>query len=383
MRIGASNAVTFDTAASFPFRSSGSYILVNNTSTGAEAAAGNNQYVNVYIIRLPVTSDADSQAYRLVCLQPQRAFSSLASAQAEDTRSLSLGDLTPSIPEFVFYERITYVLASGDSNTGKCRIAPNGISYIYGSRMSQIAAPGFVTQTAENVPFTPAGSIAAINVQAALEELDTEKQAAGSYLTAANIEDAVVDGHTTIAPSSNAVFDALALKQAAGSYLTSANIEDAIVDAHTTIAPSGNAVFDALALKMALAGGTFSGNVTFADAVNIILNTTTGTKIGTATNQKLGFFNAAPVVQAAAYTQTASAATRTVALQTAATLTDNSGGTANTTLEAIGTTYSQTAIRNNFADLASMVNKLTADNVVLIRVLTSVIDDLQALGLVG
>lgn len=37
--------------------------------------------------------------------------------------------------------------------------------------------------------------------------------------------------------------------------------------------------------------------LTLADAVNIVLNTTTGTKIGTATTQKLGFYNATPVVQ--------------------------------------------------------------------------------------
>lgn len=42
---------------------------------------------------------------------------------------------------------------------------------------------------------------------------------------------------------------------------------------------------------------TLVGSVTMADAKNFILNTTTGTKIGTATSQKLGFFNAAPVVQ--------------------------------------------------------------------------------------
>jgi hypothetical protein len=42
-------------------------------------------------------------------------------------------------------------------------------------------------------------------------------------------------------------------------------------------------------------GGT--GNLTLADAANIVLNTTTGTKIGTAANQKIGFFNAAPVAQ--------------------------------------------------------------------------------------
>ena len=34
-----------------------------------------------------------------------------------------------------------------------------------------------------------------------------------------------------------------------------------------------------------------------ADEGNIVVNATTGTKIGTATSQKLGFFNATPVVQ--------------------------------------------------------------------------------------
>lgn len=37
--------------------------------------------------------------------------------------------------------------------------------------------------------------------------------------------------------------------------------------------------------------------VTLGDAVNIVANTSTGTKIGTATTQKLGFWNATPVVQ--------------------------------------------------------------------------------------
>ena len=46
-----------------------------------------------------------------------------------------------------------------------------------------------------------------------------------------------------------------------------------------------------------------SGNdLTITDAKNIVLDTTTGTKIGTATNQKLGFYNATPVVQPLALT---------------------------------------------------------------------------------
>ena len=48
---------------------------------------------------------------------------------------------------------------------------------------------------------------------------------------------------------------------------------------------------------MPLAGGTFSGNVTIGDGVNVVLDTTTGSKIGTASTQKLGFFDATPVVR--------------------------------------------------------------------------------------
>lgn len=42
---------------------------------------------------------------------------------------------------------------------------------------------------------------------------------------------------------------------------------------------------------------TDTATITLADAKNIAVNATTGTKIGTATTQKLGFYNATPVVQ--------------------------------------------------------------------------------------
>lgn len=41
-----------------------------------------------------------------------------------------------------------------------------------------------------------------------------------------------------------------------------------------------------------------AGTITFADTgKNIAFGTTTGTKIGTATNQKLAFYNSTPIVQ--------------------------------------------------------------------------------------
>lgn len=42
---------------------------------------------------------------------------------------------------------------------------------------------------------------------------------------------------------------------------------------------------------------TFTTSVIMADAANIVINTTTGTKIGTGTTQKIGFYNATPIVQ--------------------------------------------------------------------------------------
>jgi hypothetical protein len=45
---------------------------------------------------------------------------------------------------------------------------------------------------------------------------------------------------------------------------------------------------------------------------DFILDTTTGTKIGTSTSQKLGFYNATPVVQPSAYTITNPTATRSL-----------------------------------------------------------------------
>ena len=55
-----------------------------------------------------------------------------------------------------------------------------------------------------------------------------------------------------------------------------------------------------------------STSVTIADGYDFIFNTTTGTKFGTATTQKLAFFNATPVVQQSAIaniTTTASSGT--------------------------------------------------------------------------
>ena len=70
---------------------------------------------------------------------------------------------------------------------------------------------------------------------------------------------------------------------------SAASIVDAMIA--TTLSPSKITGTAAI-----LGANTFTGAQTLSD-VNIVLGTTTGTKIGTATTQKLAFYNSTPIVQ--------------------------------------------------------------------------------------
>jgi hypothetical protein len=71
------------------------------------------------------------------------------------------------------------------------------------------------------------------------------------------------------------------------------------------------------------------GGLTIADAGNIVFNTTTGTKLGTATGQKIGFYNATPVIQQATTgTATGFTAGAGTAVNDASTFTGGVGATA-------------------------------------------------------
>jgi hypothetical protein len=118
------------------------------------------------------------------------------------------------------------------------------------------------------------------------------------------------------------------------------------------------------ATNVAAAAWELNGNKSLADAANIVLGATTGSKIGTAVTQKLGFFNAAPVVQPAAAAQAEPAA------QSQDTLTDSTGGSASTTLAAItapaanattSLTDDMTAVKNAIASLAAQLAKVKTD----------------------
>ncbi len=118
--------------------------------------------------------------------------------------------------------------------------------------------------------------------------------------------------------------------------------------------------------------------ITVADATNFVFNTGTGTKFGTATTQKIGFYNATPIVQPGAYVQTFATADRTHAARTATALTVVDGvGTNDGSIAAITADASVIAA---VQELAAAINALIVDLADTASVVNSLVDDHQALG---
>jgi hypothetical protein len=136
----------------------------------------------------------------------------------------------------------------------------------------------------------------------------------------------------------------------------------------------------------------------FSPGVNLLSLVTQGAeRIRLGANGEHGFFGVTPVARPSAYTQTYTTADKTHATPTAASLTDNSAGVADQTVQAMpdpaDTPASADAlrddlvlnftpaVRNNVAELADEINKLVTDLADVKQLVNAVIDDLQALGL--
>lgn len=183
LRIAAGSVVAFRTAESYLTRTTGTYPNWNDPATGAETESANGDFLNVYQVLIPVTSDSGSQTYRMVFLQPQAAYSTLLAAKGEDFRSLSLGSLTAVATEFCAFTRLTFSVAAANTTVGKVKLVD--ITYLTGSRASQ-AVTSAVTPTshtvladrsaaaqhpASSISFAPTAEIPATTTQAAIASM--------------------------------------------------------------------------------------------------------------------------------------------------------------------------------------------------------------------
>lgn len=112
-----------------------------------------------------------------------------------------------------------------------------------------------------------------------------------------------ITGGTTIAPSDNT--SALFKFDTAGLIAIRMNILGLVTVTTLTVTPYNFSSVGTPITYSNQTGGTFSGaqtfggGITMSDATNLAVGTTTGTKIGTATAQKIAFWNATPIVQPA------------------------------------------------------------------------------------
>lgn len=83
-----------------------------------------------------------------------------------------------------------------------------------------------------------------------------------------------------------------------------------------------------------------------------------------------------------AYTQTYATADKTHAAATAAALTAATG-TADGTVDDVGAAFNQATLNNNFKECATQINATIVDLTDLKQLVNAIIDDLQAVGLVG
>jgi hypothetical protein len=187
----------------------------------------------------------------------------------------------------------------------------------------------------------------------ALSKLATGALPTGITVASANL----VDG--TIVDADVSASAAIALsKLATGALPTaitvaSANLVDGTIvnaDVSASAAIAGTKIAPDFGSQNIVTTGTLGAGATTLSAAltlgnnDIVSGTGAGTKIGTSTTQKLGFFDKTPVVQPAAANQAA--------------LTNSTGGTADGTLAAVSGTGDDADINNNFTELHVLLNEI-------------------------
>jgi hypothetical protein len=164
---GVSGVLKLSRSLTLPyFVSGGNNIQYNNPATGLVEASSNG-FVNYFVA---FTTELNS-ARRCFLIPGQALHSTLALAQAEKPSSLSLAYLTTQ--ELIIRHQVILQRNNGYSTTtGRASIA-QVITLI--DNTTSLA--GAASTSAGAVTFTPAGDVSSTNVQSAIEELDTEKQA--------------------------------------------------------------------------------------------------------------------------------------------------------------------------------------------------------------
>lgn len=98
----------------------------------------NNAYQAIFVMALPVTSDAVSQKYRYIFVQGQTESTTLATIQALSSSSVNLNGFIGSAPEFAFIAKIIIQYVGSPSNDWRL----TSVEKLTGTKIAQASSTG-------------------------------------------------------------------------------------------------------------------------------------------------------------------------------------------------------------------------------------------------
>ena len=151
-RNGAGGTWTISAVATSPFLIGGSTFAqynLNTAGTWSLADVPEDNYVNIMLVAIPVTSDVDSQKFRLVWFTGQNFYTTLTAAQAATALNWDFGSFITGITEMVPVMMFTYQKSSSGGTapstpvgvTGRCWLCAEPIK-IFGTARNQVGVGG-------------------------------------------------------------------------------------------------------------------------------------------------------------------------------------------------------------------------------------------------
>lgn len=236
-----------------PYLFTSTNIVWNQNNAGTwqlTPSTTNGRYINMYVCAVPSLNST----YRFIWLISQIEHTSLVNAQNESVLSLDLAGLP--FQEIAPLWQVTMRRENSYNDNGNCRI--ESTRRIVGTRLSTTTSSvsptihnnlsgraDADTHPASSITNTPAGNISAITVQAAIDELDTEKQSKindGSVTVNFGTEDSFI---TTSVTDANVTSTSKILCYVLGESTTNHDAEDYGVESITAYASNiTNGSFD-------------------------------------------------------------------------------------------------------------------------------------------
>lgn len=161
---GATRSFNLDQTEIIPVSGNIPYYNEYSGVTWQQTPFPTNAYGAIFVVAIPTTSDAESQKYRYLFVQPQTVSTNKADIDALTPANLVHGDSANLVSEYTFIGKIIIRYASNNWTIVET------ISELSGNKIQQIGSRN-ILPAASAIVFTPTGDLTSVNVQDAIVEV--------------------------------------------------------------------------------------------------------------------------------------------------------------------------------------------------------------------